>query len=84
MVKSQKTYRFAVHYLTRDPERERLVTKYFRTAAEVAAHLGCTRGTIFNVLLGKGTRLLRDYEIERVNIRTEQTVAVPSCEITEF
>ena len=82
MVNSKKTYRFAVHYLTRDPENERLVTEYFRTAEEVAAQLGCNRSTIFNVLHGKSSRLLRDYEIERISLRTEEVRPVPSCQIS--
>lgn len=81
MVNSVKTYRFAVHYSTRDPERERLVTEYFRTATEAGERIGCTRNTVFNMLQGKPTRLGQKYRVERVRMATERSVPVASCEI---
>lgn len=83
MVNSAKTFRFAVIYTTREPERERLITEYFRTATEAANRIGCTRNTIFNMLQGKRTRLGMEYQIKRVHKPTERAVPMPSLVIDE-
>jgi hypothetical protein len=81
MVNSAKRYRFAVHFSTREPERDRLVTEYFRTAAAAAERIGCTRNTVFNMLQGKPSRLGQEYRVERVDMPTERAAPVPSREI---
>ena len=68
MPASKKYYRFAVQFATRDPTRERYVTEYFRTAAEVGVRIGCHANTVFNILSGKDSKLSNEYSIKRVKV----------------
>ena len=83
---AKKFYFYQVHS---NPNRDlpyddcsQLLTRYFRTADEVAEYVGCSRPTVFNVIRKKYGRSVstNGYIIEKCNppIRSIKTVEVDS------
>ena len=83
----KKFYFYAVHCNPNrdlpDDESSQLLTRYFRTADQVADYVGCGRATVFNVIRGRYDRSIstNGYVIEKCNppIRSVKTVEVESA-----
>ena len=87
---AKKFYFYQVHS---NPNRDlphddcsQLLTRYFRTADQVADYVGCGRATVFNVIRGRYDRSIstNGYIIEKCNppIRSVKMVEVENAIIS--
>lgn len=64
-----------------DNTDETIITRYFRTAEEVAAYIGCVRSTVFNLVKDPENRIYgKHYVVEKCRIPSIEKVPVSNFE----
>jgi len=78
MGRNFRNYRYCVeHFMHDGGQDDTMVRKWFSTATDAAAYIGCSRSSFFNILEGKspryGSKFIATRETKPVFVRTEAT-----------